>query len=276
MSILSIQSHVTYGYVGNKAAVYPLQSMGYDVWPIHTVQFSNHTGYGRWQGQIFPAAHIRDLIKGLAELGVTQHCQAILSGYLGNEEIGLCIQEIVCDLRQKNSDLVYLCDPVMGDIGRGVFVKPEVVSFFQSSLKADIITPNHFEAELLTAKNITTIEDAKKAASELHQRGINIIVITSLQVTDLPHDRIHVFLSENHQHFIASAPLYTFDIAPNGTGDLFSALFLGCYLKQKNSIAALQQSLRWMDIVMQSTFQAKSRELKVLAADYRQTSTAAT
>ncbi|NNM60464.1 MAG: pyridoxal kinase PdxY [Legionellales bacterium] len=265
MSILSIQSHVTYGYVGNKAAVFPLQSMGYDVWPINTVQFSNHTGYGKWTGQLFSAQHIREIVDGIEQLGVTAQCQAILSGYLGAGEIGQCVLETVARFKQANADLVYLCDPVIGDVGRGIFVKPEVLDFFKCNLHADIITPNHFEAEILTGKNIETLADAKQAAAYFHERGIKIVVITSLRISSQPQDKITVFLSDQGESALAETPLYHFEVAPNGTGDLFSALFLGSYLKLKKSVPALHASLALMDVVMAETYRQKSRELKVLA-----------
>lgn len=265
MSILSIQSHVAYGYVGNKAAVFPLQSMGYDVWPINTVQFSNHTGYGKWTGQLFSAQHIRDIVNGIEQLDVKAQCEAVVSGYLGSGEVGECVLDIVKQFRKINPGLIYLCDPVIGDVGRGIFVKEEVLSFFKNKLNADIITPNHFEAEILTDKKIETVADAEKAARYFHDRGIKIVVITSLCVSTQPKDKITVFLSDNGKTVLAETPLYHFDVPPNGTGDLFSALFLGSYLKLQNSVLALHQSLKLMDVVMAETYKQKSRELKVLA-----------
>lgn len=269
MAILSIQSHVAYGYVGNKAAVFPLQSMGYEVWPINTVQFSNHTGYGKWKGEIFSNSHIDQVVKGLEDLEKINECEAILSGYLGTHQIGVSILEYVERFKVKNPDLLYLCDPVVGDVGRGVFVKPEIVAFFQKHLRADIITPNHFEAEILAERTIQTIEDAQKVANYFHERGVKIVLITSLIVEETPTDKIYVFLSEEGSCLLGEAPLYDFPTALNGTGDLFSALFLGNYLKTRNSETALKKTLASMDAVMRETFNSQSRELKLLASDYR-------
>lgn len=269
MSILSIQSHVAYGYVGNKAAVFPLQSLGYDVWPVNTVQFSNHTGYGKWTGELFSPKHIQEVVKGIEQLGFLPQCQAVLSGYLGNGEIGQVLLDIVRQIKAVHPQALHVCDPVIGDVHRGVFVKEEVVKFFLEHLTADIITPNHFEAEILSGKKINTLDDAKIVAEILHERNIQQVLITSLQVITGDPNKIYVFLSDMGQFFLAEAPLYEFPIPPNGTGDLFTALFLGNYLKNNNSAQALHESLILMNEVMQHTFAQKSRELKILNVDYR-------
>lgn len=266
--ILSIQSHVAYGYVGNKAAVYPLQAMGYDVWPVHTVQFSNHTGYGHWQGDVFSGQHIQQVVMGMEELGLPAQCDAILSGYLGNEAIGQIIGETVVRWKSKNPDLLYACDPVMGDVGRGIFVKPEIVDFFKKSMLADVVTPNHFEAELLCGFSITTLEDAKTAACLLHEKRIPIVVITSLQVDETPKGQLVVFLSHNGKTKWVETPYFEFPILPNGTGDLFSALFVGFYLRFRDAEQALVHAVNKMHAVVAHTYQKNRRELLVLSGDY--------
>ena len=126
MNILSIQSHVAYGHVGNAAAAFALQRLGIEVWPIHTVQFSNHTGYGSWRGRAFDADTIRELIQGIGERGVLGRCDGVLSGYLGSAEIGIAVLDAVARVRAANPRARYCCDPVIGDVGRGVFVHPGV------------------------------------------------------------------------------------------------------------------------------------------------------
>src|SRR5688572_24371027 len=122
--ILSIQSHVAYGYVGNRAAVFPLQLLGYDVIAINTVQFSNHTGYGKWTGMVFEDRHIGDIVAGLEENGALDEVDAVLSGYLGDAALGGIVLDAVCRIRAHRPDMIYCCDPVMGDTGRGFFVRP--------------------------------------------------------------------------------------------------------------------------------------------------------
>lgn len=265
--ILSIQSHVVYGYVGNKAATYPLQSMGYDVCPINTVQFSNHTGYGKWKGEIFSPQHIRSIIEGLIDLKVTSRFKALISGYLGNDEIGEVILETAESLK-----LPYLCDPVMGDIGRGLFVNEKIVDFFKNKAikKAKIITPNHYEAELLFGNNIDSLADAKNAANYFHSLGIKIVIITSFRAKELEPNKMHVYLSAEGQTKIGQTPLEVFDIAPNGTGDLFSSLFLGHFLNDNNIDSAFHQTLCKMYMVIQATQALKQRELKIVGHDFSQ------
>ncbi len=268
--ILSIQSHVVYGYVGNKAACFPLQSLGYDVWPVNTVQFSNHTGYGKWQGEIFSPEHIKRVIQGIRELGVIDQCKAVLSGYIGESAIGEVILSTVEEIMINNQDLLYLCDPVMGDIGRDVFVKDGVVQFFKDRAlyKATIISPNHFEAELLYGAKISTIEEAKNAANYFHNQGIRIVIFTSFTSIDLSSDKMHIFLSDSSKCFLGQTPLVSFSIAPNGTGDLFSALFLGFYLEEPDSYRALYKTLQNIYLVINNTWLLKKRELDLINHHY--------
>lgn len=268
--ILSIQSHVAYGYVGNKAATYPLQSLGYDVCPVNTVQFSNHTGYGKWQGEIFSADHIKSVIAGLKDLGLVKKFKAITSGYLGDSAIGEIILSTLAEFRNENPDLVYLCDPVMGDFGRGVFVRESIPDFFKNRALpyATIITPNHFEAELLYGGPINSIDDAKNMANHFHSMGVKIVVITSFRCNDLPKDKLHVFLSNGPSFLIGQTPLENFPISPNGTGDLFSALFLGHYLKDDDLAAAFLLTLQKMYEVILATHRLEQRELAIIGRDY--------
>lgn len=265
MSILSIQSHVAFGYVGNKAAVFPLQSMGIDVWPINTVQFSNHTGYGKCQGKIFTGEHILAVAQGIEDLGVVNQCQAILSGYMGNSEICHAVATIVKKFKTLNPNLLYLCDPVIGN--KNCYVKPEVLDFFKTELHADIITPNQFEAETLCGITIKTVADLKKVAKYFHSLGIKIVVITGIKMQEFGDD-LAVFVSDQKIFYAIKTKEYSFAIAPNGTGDILSALFLGNYLKTKDVILSLKRTIYFMDLVMQNTFKSKSRELQILNINY--------
>ena len=123
MNILSIQSHVAYGHVGNSAAVFPLQRIGVEVWPVHTVQFSNHTGYGDWRGCVFGGEAIRWWSQGIEERGVLGECDGVLSGYIGSADIGEAVADAVERVKGANPAARYCCDPVIGDVGRGVFVR---------------------------------------------------------------------------------------------------------------------------------------------------------
>ena len=265
MGILSIQSHVVYGYVGNKASVFPLQSMGYDVWPVNTVQFSTHTGYEQWRGDIFSREHIRDVINGIEAIGAAQDCQAILSGYMGSEDTCLEVMETVTRFRAKNNKVIYLCDPVMGNAN--CFVKPEVLEFFKNNLIADIITPNQFEAEIISNIKITDIESLKRVADYFHNLGIAVLVITGIENL-IPNHELSIFVSDKANQYIIGTKKYEFAIPVNGTGDLFSAVFLGTYLATKNAFAAAKNAAYYMDLIVHNTFKIQSRELQVITAKY--------
>ncbi len=269
MNILSIQSHVSYGYVGNKAATFPLQSLGFDVWPINTVQFSNHTGYGAWQGDIFSPEHIRSLVKGLESLGLAGQCDAVLSGYIGDKAIGEVIIETVQRFKKANPKLLYLCDPVMGDPGgKGCFVKEDIPPFFREKCLdvADIITPNHFEAEILCQKEISTLEQLQQACSFFHSKGVKIVVITRLQLKKQPDlEKYSDFLSvKNAQQCLAIAPALKLSHPINGSGDLFSALYLGHFLLTKDPLLAFERALNTTHKIIADTANAKQRELKII------------
>jgi pyridoxine kinase len=264
MAILSIQSHVVYGYVGNKAAVYPLQSMGYDVWPVNTVQFSSHTGYKNWQGDVFSREHIKKVINALEGMESIGQCRAILSGYMGSQDICFEVKETVERFKARNDKLLYLCDPVMGNVN--CFVKPEVVDFFKNNLIADIITPNQFEAEMLSGVKINNVQDLKETANDFHNLGIKVVVITGVKCPSL--EDLCVFVSDGAGQYVIPVREYDFEVSPNGTGDLFSAVFLGSYLSHHNALEAVKSAVYFMDLVLRNTFEAKIRELQVISARY--------
>lgn len=265
MSILSIQSHVSYGYVGNKAATFPLQCMGYDVHPINTVQFSNHTGYGQWTGDIFSGAHILSLVNGLDQQEVLKNCRAVLSGYMGSSEICDAVYQSVRKVKEKNSKALYLCDPVMGS--QSCFVKPEVVDFFKNKLEADIVTPNPFEVELLTQIKITNLYLLKSACDQLHSRNISLVVVTGCILPELGKG-LHTVISDQKNLYSVMNQEYQFPVAPNGTGDLFSSLFLGEYLKKSDAVLATQFAVYYLDLILKNTLTSGKRELQVISSLY--------
>lgn len=268
MAILSIQSHVAYGYVGNKAATFPLQRLGYDVNVINTVQFSNHTGYGQWRGEIFSAEHISQIIQGLAELNVLQDCQAIVSGYLGKQELGQEVLKAVALCRQFNPQLVYLCDPVMGDVGRGIFVQADIPTFIanQAIAQATVLTPNHFEMELLTQQTITSLAEARQACAKLRAHPNQIIIITSFKHEQTPAGTLQMLLSSPRGEYLLTTPYLDFAKPPNGTGDLFSALFLGHYLRHLDEVKALELAAAAIYGVLEYTFKNGYREMQIIKA----------
>lgn len=266
MGILSIQSHVVYGYVGNKAAVYPLQSMGYDVWPVNTVQFSTHTGYPNWKGEVFSREHINQVIMAIESLALAKECEAILSGYMGSKDTCLEVYETVARFKKQNPELLYLCDPVIGNTN--CFVKPEVLDFFKTSISADIITPNQFEAQTLSGIKITDKNSLMKAAKHFHERGIKTVVITGVKnLPDVPYDYF-IYYSEGEINGMAPTKEYDFPYPVNGTGDLFSAVFLGTYLKTKDVVKATINAAYYMEKIVGVTHSLNARELQILSTKY--------
>jgi pyridoxine kinase len=183
LSVLSIQSHVVYGHAGNSAAVFPLQRLGREVWAINTVEFSNHTGYKAWRGTVLGAALVEELALGLEERRVLSRCDAVLSGYLGDAAVGRAILHAVKRVRNSAPEALYCCDPVMGDLGRGFYVSPDIPGMFKNEVipMADIITPNQFELEALTGMDTSTLKGALKAVRALHDRGPRVVLVTSFR-----------------------------------------------------------------------------------------------
>src|SRR5438034_3551677 len=182
-TVLSIQSWVACGNVGNTAALFPLQRLGCETWSLNTVAFSNHTGYQRWRGNTVPASEIATLFEGIAELGVLPRCDAVLSGYLGEAETGPVLLDIVARVKKANPRALFCCDPVMGDIGLGYYVRAGIPEFYRDRAlaRADVVTPNRFELEWLTGGPVSSLAEAATAAEALRQRGPGIVLATSLE-----------------------------------------------------------------------------------------------
>ncbi|MGU3495765.1 pyridoxal kinase PdxY [Xanthobacteraceae bacterium A53D] len=266
MNILSIQSHVAYGHVGNASAVFPLQRLGVEVWPIHTVQFSNHTGYGSWRGQVFEAAVIGDLIAGIEERGQLGRCDGVLSGYMGSADIGAAILDAVAKVRAANPRAHYCCDPVIGDVGRGVFVRPGIPDFMrgQAVPAADVITPNQFELELLSGLPVTSRAEAAAACDVLHASGPKVILVTSLVTAETPAHSIDLMASGPDGRFLVRTP--RLDVSLNGAGDAIAALFFFHWKRSGSTALALGAAASSIYGLMSRTHAAGSRELLLVDA----------
>jgi pyridoxine kinase len=261
MNLLSIQSHVAYGHVGNAAAVFPLQRLGIEVWPIHTVQFSNHTGYGQWRGAVFDAGIIREVVQGIEQRGVLGECDGVLSGYMGSAEIGEAILDAVARVKQANPAAAYCCDPVIGDVGRGVFVRPGIPEFMKDRAlpAADVVTPNQFELEHLAGHATATLADVLAAIDVVHACGPRVVVVTSLQTRETPQDAVDVLVSDQTGRFRVRTP--KLPIAVNGAGDAVAALFFGHFLRGGSASEALSCSVSAIFGVLERTAEAGSQEI---------------
>src|SRR4051794_5780036 len=192
MNLLSIQSHVVHGHVGNAAAVFALQRLGVEVWPIDTVRFSNHPGHGAWTGRVSDAAMIRELVGGIAARGAFAACDGVISGYVGTRAIGEAMLAAVAKVKSANPAARYCCDPVIGDVGRGVYVAAGVPEFLRDEAvpAADVVTPNQFELDHLSGRVSTTIGEAIAAIDALHARGPRAVLVTSLHTAETPPDAV--------------------------------------------------------------------------------------
>ena len=264
-SILSIQSWVAYGHVGNASAIFPLQRLGAEVWGIHTVQFSNHTGYGAWRGQVFGGELIHDCVTGIEERGVLPRCDAVLSGYMGSAEIGSAILDAARRVKAANPAALWCCDPVIGDVGRGVFVRPGIPEFMRDEAlpAADIITPNQFELEWLTGREVTTLDQAKAAVTALQARGPRCVLVTSLRLADTPEGEIGMLAGEGGHFWRLTTPMLP--VSVNGAGDAIAALFLFHRLRG-GADAALSAAASSIFGLLRRTAEAGSREILTVAA----------
>lgn len=264
-TILSIQSHVAYGHVGNAATVFPLQRLGFEVIAINTVQFSNHTGYGDWTGQVFSAEHIEDVLNGLERRGAMDRVDGFLTGYLGDATIG----DIILKTAKRLPNAIWLCDPVMGDVGRGFFTRPGIPEFFKDRAvpAAKIITPNLFELEYLSGQTIETLGDAREACRKVHKMGPEIILLTSLICKETPKSQIQMMASsKSGEQYLVSTPNLPISPAPNGAGDCTSALFLGHMLMGADIQTALAKTAYSILKLFEETMKAGTRELALIQA----------
>ncbi|MFC3124795.1 pyridoxal kinase PdxY [Pseudoroseomonas globiformis] len=270
MNILSIQSWVAYGHVGNSSAVFPLQRLGAEVWAINTVQFSNHTGYGSWRGQVFGADLVHDLVQGVADRGVLDRCDAVLSGYMGDATIGDAILSATTRVKAANAQAIYCCDPVIGDKGRGIFVRAGIPEFIrdQAVPLSDILTPNQFELEWMTGRKIQTLDDAKTAVETLRAAmaadGPRVVLVTSLELGETPGDCIEMLAAGPDGYFRIRTPRLPLSV--NGAGDAIAALFLFHRLRSLSTATALSRAASSIYGILRRTCEAGSREILTVAA----------
>src|SRR6478735_3299112 len=266
VKILSIQSSVAYGHVGNSAAVFPLQRLGHEVWPVNTVHFSNHTGYGAWRGPLLAASDVREVIAGIDDRGVLGEADAVLSGYQGDPAVGGVILDAVARVKDLNPDAVYCCDPVMGDVGRGMFVRPGIPEFMRDTVvpHADVLTPNHFELDYLAGRETRTLADILKAVDEVRERGPRDVLVTSVIHGEVPEGRLDVLAISDDGAWAVETPLLP--ITPNGCGDVTAALYLAHLRSTGSAETALARTTSSVFAILEKTIEAGTREIQLVAA----------
>jgi pyridoxine kinase len=266
VNLLSIQSHVAYGHAGNSAAVFPLQRLGIEVWPVHSVQFSNHTGYGAWRGRVFDGETIREVVRGIEERGMLGSCDGVLSGYMGAADIGEAILDAVARVKRANPAARYCCDPVIGDVGRGVFVRPGIPEFMRERAvpASDVVTPNQFELDWLAGRPSETLAEALDAIEAVHALGPSAMLVTSLHTRETPADAIDVLASDASGRCRVRTP--KLPIAVNGAGDAIAALFFAHYLRGGSAAEAASRAVSSIYGVLERTWRAGAREILLVEA----------
>jgi pyridoxine kinase len=293
MRILSIQSSVAYGYVGNSAATFPLQRLGHEVWPVLTVHFSNHTGYGSWRGAVLDPAVVGEVVAGIADRGVLGTADAVLTGYQGSPGVSEVVLDAVAQVRALNPAAVYCCDPVMGDVGRGFFVAPGIPELIRDRVVpvADIVTPNAFELAFLAgvpgtgdrtgggfdaAAGTAPVFDPAgydpppfdsavavvAAAETVRARGPRTVLVTSVEYPGLA-GRIGMIAVGAEGAFEVSTPRLPLSV--NGAGDVTAALFLA-HLSTAGIEAALARTASTVYAILAETDRVGAREIRLVDA----------
>ena len=265
-TILSVQSSVAYGHVGNSAATFPLMRRGIEVWPVLTVHFSNHTGYGEWRGPLLSADDVLEVVRGIDERGVLGRANAVLTGYQGGEDVGAAILDIVALVKSRNPDAIYCCDPVMGDVGRGFFVRPGIPELMRTKVVpvADIITPNQFELEFLTDRSTGTLAEVLDAAEAARTLGPETVLVTSVVHKDAITGTLDMVVVTGDGAWGVTTPLLprTF----TGAGDLTAAIFLASLLESGNPAVAIAETASVVHGVLRTTVESGASELQLVKA----------
>ncbi len=265
-TILSIQSTVAYGHVGNSAAAFPLMRLGCEVWPVITVHFSNNTSYPSKKGPLLRPEDVRDVVEGIDDLGVLDRVDAVLTGYQGAPAMGAEILRVVELVKQRNPDAVYCCDPVMGDVGRGMYVLPGIPEFVREHVvgSADILTPNHYELNFLSGREATTLPEVIEAAESLRARGPGVVLVTSVVVAGADPETLTMVAVGDEGAWSVTTPLLerTF----TGSGDLTTAMFLAALLDTGSVEQAVGRTADVVYSVLERTTALGRRELALVAA----------
>lgn len=270
MNILSIQSHVSYGHVGNSAAVFPLQRLGHEVWPVYTVNFSNHTGYGQWGGSPIAASEVTHIVHAMEKRGALAQVDVVLSGYQGGTDIADAILDTVARVKALNPQATYTCDPVMGNAKSGCFVNPAIPVLLRERVvpQADLVTPNQFELGFLAGMRVQTLDETLRAVDTVMAMGPRAVLVTSVQRPDAAPGTIEMLAVDATGAWLVATPYLPFKA--NGSGDVTAALFTAHYSQRFGASGAACQALERttasMFELLQRTHNSGQRELQLVQA----------
>ncbi|MDN3659668.1 pyridoxal kinase PdxY [Vibrio agarivorans] len=267
--VISIQSHVVFGHAGNSSAVFPMQRMGLEVWPIHTVQFSNHTQYQQgWKGRGFDASDISDLVQGIDNIGKLKDCSAVISGYMGSAEQCISVAKSVEHTKQKNPAAIYVCDPVMGDPDKGCIVAEGVQEHLMETLMpmADVIVPNQFELSQFAGMEINSVEDAVHACEKALQMGPKVVLVKHLH--SLSKDLFTMMLATSRACYLLQRPILDFDKQPVGVGDLITAVYTASLVNGLTPSTAFKHANDAVYGVLKATEEVNQWEIQTILAQH--------
>ncbi|URL01051.1 pyridoxal kinase PdxY [Avibacterium sp. 21-595] len=266
--LLSIQSHVVYGYAGNKSATFPMQLLGIDVWALNTVQFSNHTQYGQWTGMVMPQEQIGEIVQGIDNIGELHKCDAVISGYIGAAEQVEEIINAVQKVKARNPNAIYLCDPVMGHPDKGCIVadgvKENLINLAMA--QADIITPNLVELRELSGLPVENFTQAINAVNLILTKGPKKVLVKHLSKVGQDPSQFEMLFANEQGIWHISRPLHQFKKEPVGVGDLTAGLFMANLLNGKSDVEAFEHTANAVNDVMTVTQQQDNYELQIVAA----------
>ncbi len=265
VQILSIQSSVSYGFAGNSVVVFALRRLGVDVWPVFTVNFSNHTGYGAWRGDVMTPGQVAEIVQGIDERGHLADIDVVMSGYQGAPPMGRAILDALELTRERNAAAQYFCDPVMGDVDRGFYAVEGIPEFMRAEVvpRADVVTPNLFELEYLTGTKPGSLTEVVSAVETLRSMGPTTVLVTSVVGERFGADCMRMITQDDHGTWVVETPMI--DRKFTGSGDLTSACFLAAMQAHPGDLgAALSDTAAAVHAVLETTAELDFPELALV------------
>jgi pyridoxine kinase len=268
MNILSIQSHVVYGHVGHQASTFPLQRLGHEVWALPTVLYSNHLAHPSFTGRKLEPRLIEELIEGLRKLDFLGRIDTVLTGYLGDAPTVPVVIAALEAARAKKPEVVFACDPVMGDDG-ALYVSKELAQAIDKELvpRADILFPNIFELQHLSGLPVTGLKDVRPAMEALRKKTRRALIVATGIPDETHRELITALALDDSGLWQAKAKRH--DMGASGNGDCFAALFLGRYLGHRDLPTALGNAVEGMSLIAALTAATKADELKIIESQER-------
>ncbi len=262
-NVLSIQPHVVFGHAGNSATVFPIQRLGVNVWPLHTMQVSNHMQYGRWAGSAIEASQILALVEGIGAIGMLRRCDAVLCGYLDSVAHLQAVVDIVRAVKATNPYAWFFCDPI---INEHLTERNHEAALATIPEGADCVTPHHDALQKLAGRTLDTVDEAVLACRELIRRGPRIILVKQLLDRYSPADRVNLLVVTESEAWMAQHPRYPFARPPAGISELTNAVFVARRLRGDTLRAAFEHTVAAVHAVLKATYEAGRYELEITAA----------